>query len=154
MTGWQPLFLKKSNSMAETNRVGGADIAALSAAVVLNHVSGHRAAVAGIYNRSPYEREVKSALAIWADHIASVTSGEERKILQFPAETGEQGGPRMKTALRVLAWAAVAAAIMWLPTRPTSFNARWVAIPAALPVGVLQLARKAAEKPVAVVWSC
>src|SRR5262249_41156418 len=55
---------------------------------VLNHVSGHKAGVAGTYNRSPYEREVKNALAIWADHVASITSGEERKILQCPAETG------------------------------------------------------------------
>jgi integrase len=54
---------------------------------VLNHQSGHKAGVAGVYNRSAYTREVKNALAIWADHVASVTSGEERKILQFPAET-------------------------------------------------------------------
>jgi integrase len=55
---------------------------------VLNHVSGHKAGVAGIYNQSNYEREVRNALATWADHIASIVSGEERKILQFPAETG------------------------------------------------------------------
>ena len=55
---------------------------------VLNHVSGHKAGVAGVYNRSAYTREVKNALAAWADHVASITSGEERKILQFPAEIG------------------------------------------------------------------
>jgi integrase len=55
---------------------------------VLNHVSGHKAGVAGVYNRSVYAREVKNALAIWADHVASIVGGEERKILQFPAETG------------------------------------------------------------------
>jgi integrase len=55
---------------------------------VLNHVSGHKAGVAGVYNRSAYTREVKNALAIWADHVASITTGEERKILAFPAETG------------------------------------------------------------------
>jgi integrase len=54
---------------------------------VLNHQSGHKAGVAGVYNRSAYTREVKNALAIWADHVASIISGEERKILQFPAET-------------------------------------------------------------------
>jgi len=52
---------------------------------VLNHQSGHKAGVAGVYNRSAYTREVKNALAIWADHVASIVSGEERKILQFPA---------------------------------------------------------------------
>jgi integrase len=55
---------------------------------VLNHVSGHKAGVAGIYNQSSYEREVRNALAAWADHVASIVSGGERKILQFPAETG------------------------------------------------------------------
>ena len=55
---------------------------------VLNHQSGHKAGVAGVYNRSAYTREVKNALAIWADHVASIVSGEEKKILQFPAETG------------------------------------------------------------------
>jgi integrase len=54
----------------------------------LNHQSGHKRGVAGVYNRSAYTREVKTALAIWADHVASVVSGEDRKILQFPAETG------------------------------------------------------------------
>ena len=55
---------------------------------VLNHVSGHKAGIAQIYNRSNYKQEVKNALARWADHVASIVSGEERKILQFPAETG------------------------------------------------------------------
>jgi hypothetical protein len=53
---------------------------------VLNHVSGHKAGVAGIYNRSSYEREVRNALAVWSEHVAAIVSGEERKILQFPAE--------------------------------------------------------------------
>jgi integrase len=32
---------------------------------VLNHHSGHRAGIAGVYNRSSYEREVRAALALW-----------------------------------------------------------------------------------------
>jgi integrase len=48
---------------------------------VLNHQSGHRAGVAGIYNRSLYENEVRAALALWADHVQSVTTGQERKVL-------------------------------------------------------------------------
>ena len=54
---------------------------------VLNHTSGHKAGVAGIYNRSTYANEKKIALVRWADYVASIVSGEERKILQFPAET-------------------------------------------------------------------
>jgi len=48
---------------------------------VLNHVSGHKRGVAGTYNRSPYEREVKNALAIWADHVAGIISGEKSKVI-------------------------------------------------------------------------
>jgi len=48
---------------------------------VLNHTSGHKAGVAGIYNRSSYAREVRNALALWADHIASIVSGTERKVI-------------------------------------------------------------------------
>jgi integrase len=36
---------------------------------ILNHVSGHRAGVAGIYNRARYEGEMRQALQKWADHL-------------------------------------------------------------------------------------
>ena len=52
---------------------------------IVNHVSGHRAGVAGVYQRSTYEREVRSALALWADHIRTLVAGGERKILPFTA---------------------------------------------------------------------
>jgi integrase len=39
---------------------------------VLNHVSGHRAGVAGIYNRASYEREKAAALDLWADHLMAI----------------------------------------------------------------------------------
>ena len=48
---------------------------------VLNHYSGHRAGVAGIYNRSAYEREVRTALALWADHVRALVDGDGRKIV-------------------------------------------------------------------------
>jgi len=44
---------------------------------VLNHYSGHRAGVAGVYNKSPYEREVKAALSLWADHIQKLVEDTE-----------------------------------------------------------------------------
>lgn len=37
---------------------------------VLNHVSGHKAGVAGIYNRSTYAAEKRDALERWASHVA------------------------------------------------------------------------------------
>lgn len=54
---------------------------------VLNYQSGHRAGVAGIYNRSNYEREVKIALAQWHDHVRTVIDGGERKVLTFTPQS-------------------------------------------------------------------
>jgi integrase len=36
---------------------------------ILNHVSGHKSGVAGIYNRARYTEEMRAALQRWADHI-------------------------------------------------------------------------------------
>jgi integrase len=40
---------------------------------VLNHVSGHKAGVAGIYNRARYEADMREALQRWADHVERIT---------------------------------------------------------------------------------
>lgn len=42
-----------------------------------------RAGVAGTYNRAPYERQIKNALSVWADHLQSIVSGGKRKVLHF-----------------------------------------------------------------------
>jgi integrase len=39
---------------------------------VLNHVSGHKAGVAGIYNRASYAEAMRSALQAWADHVDEI----------------------------------------------------------------------------------
>jgi integrase len=39
---------------------------------VLNHVSGHKGGVAGIYNRANYAAEKAAALARWDEHVASI----------------------------------------------------------------------------------
>jgi integrase len=41
---------------------------------VLNHVSGHKGGVAGIYNRATYSAEMRDALARWAQHVAAITT--------------------------------------------------------------------------------
>jgi integrase len=48
---------------------------------VLNHQSGHKRGVAGIYNRSSYAREVRAALALWADHVNALVTGGARKVI-------------------------------------------------------------------------
>jgi integrase len=42
---------------------------------ILNHRSGHKAGIAGIYNRNSYEREVKAAVLMWADHVRTLAEG-------------------------------------------------------------------------------
>jgi hypothetical protein len=51
----------------------------------LNHVSGHKAGIAGVHNRSTYDREAKTALAIWAEHVGAIVEGREAKVIGFPA---------------------------------------------------------------------
>jgi integrase len=47
---------------------------------VLNHVSGFRAGVSGVYNRNPYELEKRRALNLWADHLMAVVEGRESNV--------------------------------------------------------------------------
>ena len=42
---------------------------------VLNHVSGHKGGVAGIYNRANYTKEKADALTRWDAHVATVVGG-------------------------------------------------------------------------------
>jgi integrase len=39
---------------------------------VLNHVSGHKSGVAGIYNRAAYDTEKREALERWAKHVLAI----------------------------------------------------------------------------------
>ncbi len=43
---------------------------------VLNHVSGHKAGVAGIYNRSIYAAEKSAALTLWGGHVTALLTGD------------------------------------------------------------------------------
>ena len=50
---------------------------------ILNHQGGHKSGVAGVYNKSTYEREVRAALALWCDHDRMLVEGGERKVVAF-----------------------------------------------------------------------
>ena len=47
---------------------------------VLNHVSGHKAGVAGIYNHATYEPEKRAALDRWAEQLLAWVEGRESKV--------------------------------------------------------------------------
>ena len=48
---------------------------------VINHVSGHRAGVAGIYNKATYAREKAAALARWAEYVLAVAEGRKSNVV-------------------------------------------------------------------------
>jgi integrase len=65
---WTPHDLRR------TAATGMADLGVAPHVIetVLNHVSGHKAGVAGIYNRASYEKEKRDALNLWAEHVLSI----------------------------------------------------------------------------------
>jgi integrase len=43
---------------------------------VLNHISGHKGGVAGVYNRALYSAEKRQALDLWAAHVEALLAGK------------------------------------------------------------------------------
>jgi integrase len=52
---------------------------------ILNHISGHKAGIAGVYNRATYEKERTAALAMWADHLLAAVDGCADKVVPLRA---------------------------------------------------------------------
>jgi integrase len=48
---------------------------------VLNHVSGHKGGIAGVYNRATYDREKREALSLWAEHVTALIEGRKPVIV-------------------------------------------------------------------------
>jgi integrase len=51
----------------------------------LNHQSGHKSGISGIYSRSLYEREVKAALLVWSEHVLALVEGRNSKVVTMRA---------------------------------------------------------------------
>src|SRR6516225_9244825 len=47
---------------------------------VLNHVSGHKGGVGGIYNRALYKAEKAQALSKWATHVLAIAKGKTSNV--------------------------------------------------------------------------
>ena len=54
---------------------------------ILNHISGHKAGVAGVYNRASYSKEKRAALVLWAEHVKTLI-GASRNVLMMPKRVG------------------------------------------------------------------
>jgi integrase len=52
---------------------------------VLNHYSGHRAGMGGVYNLAKYPGQMKSALSRWANHVAALVEGrDDSNVVAMP----------------------------------------------------------------------
>jgi hypothetical protein len=52
--------------------------------LVVNHISGTRAGVAGTYNRSELLPERKAALERWATHVAGIVAPPQENVVSLP----------------------------------------------------------------------
>ena len=50
----------------------------------IGHVT-HKSGVVGVYDRHDYSGEVRTALAMWADHLLAVVNGGDRKVVPLRA---------------------------------------------------------------------
>lgn len=78
---WTPHDLRR------TVATGMAEIGILPHVIeaTLNHISGFRSGVAGIYNRNTYDREKRQALERWAAHVDALTSDRSATVIPLKA---------------------------------------------------------------------
>jgi integrase len=57
---------------------------------LLNHVSGHRSGVAGVYNLAQYGAEKQAALERWALHLQGLVSGRPANVTQLRRPKGKR----------------------------------------------------------------
>jgi integrase len=62
------------HDLRRTSATGMGDIGVLPHVIeaALNHQSGHKAGIAGVYNRSRYQEEVRTALEVWASRVIEI----------------------------------------------------------------------------------
>jgi integrase len=70
---WRLHDLRRTCATVMADRLG---VSPYIVEAVLNHVSGHKAGVAGVYNRAKYEAEMRAALQRWAEHVSKIV-GEQ-----------------------------------------------------------------------------
>lgn len=78
------------HDLRRTAATGMADLGILPHVIeaVLNHVSGSRAGVAGIYNRAAYREEGRTALERWAVYIEGIVSGQPANVINIRRPVG------------------------------------------------------------------
>ena len=55
---------------------------------VVNHISGHKGGVAGVYNRATYAVEKRTALERWAAWLTEAGKTDGGNVVAFPQGAG------------------------------------------------------------------
>src|SRR5262249_8600652 len=78
MPAWRLHDLRRS-FVTHVNECGFAQPHVVEA--IVNHVSGHLAGVAGVYNKALYLAERRQALELWAEHVVGLVEGRARTVV-------------------------------------------------------------------------
>jgi hypothetical protein len=71
MPDWRLHDLRRTADTVMNDRL---DVLPHIVEAILNHISGHRAGVAGVYNWAQYLVPMRAALERWAAHVEGTTS--------------------------------------------------------------------------------
>ena len=102
LTGWGPLKAKLDQRLGSavtgwvhhdlrrtvvTRMAGKLRVMPHIIEAVVNHVGGHKAGVAGVYNRADYPEQTRQALTAWGDHLLAIVEGRPapEKVVQLRA---------------------------------------------------------------------
>ena len=81
LAAWRLHDLRRTASTMMHEKLG---IAPHVVEAVLNHVSGHKAGVAGTYNVAEYREEKAVALARWAAHVKGIVEQRPANVVAIP----------------------------------------------------------------------
>jgi integrase len=79
LTHWTPHDLRRTAA----TRMAELGVQPHIVEAVLNHVSGHKGGVAGIYNRATYDKEKREALNLWAEHVVATVEGRAATVVSL-----------------------------------------------------------------------
>jgi len=82
---WTPHDFRRtlSTRMHDSKEDGGLGIQPHVVEAVINHISGHKGGVAGVYNKAAYFAEKKQALALWADLLVATVEGRGTNVVKM-----------------------------------------------------------------------
>jgi integrase len=83
--GWTPHDLRRTVATG----LAAAGVAPHVIEAALNHVSGFRGGVAGVYNRHSYEPEIRRALDIWEERLLTILADKDSVVV--PIRTTRAG---------------------------------------------------------------